>query len=111
MEPYYLAPVLATFAHALPQTFREIEVSEGVAMSLTVSGEAGGSWTVRREHGQWQLYTGKPEQPQAEVTLPQAWAWRLFTKGITEREAREVARFSGDKRLSEKMLETVAIIA
>jgi chromosome segregation and condensation protein ScpB len=64
---------------------------------------------VRTER--WQLYQGKPDHTQAEVELPEDTAWRLFTKGIPQETARQVAMLSGDMRLAKKMLETVAIIA
>jgi hypothetical protein len=83
-EAYFLAPVLTTFAHALPQTFREVDAPEGTSISLTVTGEAGGTWLAIREQGRWQLYWGEPDHPQAELELPDDIAWRLFTKGIAK---------------------------
>lgn len=110
-EAQFLTPVLATFAHALPQTFRGVDAPEGTSISLAVTGEAGGTWSVVREQDRWQLYQGKPDHTQAEVELPEDTAWRLFTKGIPQETARQEAMLSGDMRLAEKVLETVAIIA
>jgi uncharacterized protein (TIGR03083 family) len=110
-EAYFLTPVLETFAFALPQTFRAVDAPEGTTITLAVSGEAGGAWSVVREQGSWQLYRGKSEGAQAEVELPADIAWQLFTKGLTKEAARRQAKLSGDLHLGEKMLETVAIIA
>ncbi len=111
MEPFFLSPVLSAFLYALPYTYRDVDAPGGTCVTLTIRGDAGGSWSVSREAGSWQLYTGRPADPQAEVTLPQDSAWRLFTKGISKEEARAQAQMSGDPRLAEQMLETVSIIA
>ncbi|RPI78256.1 MAG: hypothetical protein EHM41_25730 [Chloroflexi bacterium] len=110
-EPYFLAPVLAAFVYALPETFRTVEAPEGTSISLTVTGEAGGVWSVVREEDRWQLYMGKPDNPQAEVELPEETAWRLFTKGIEKEDAHASAKLSGNLDLAEKVLDTVSIIA
>jgi uncharacterized protein (TIGR03083 family) len=110
-EPFYLAPVLAAFAYALPETFRQVDAPEGTGITLTVTGEAGGIWSVVRAADTWQFYRGRPEQPQAEVELPQEIAWRLFTRGLSKTDARSHARLHGDPRLADKVLDTVAIIA
>ena len=110
-EAYFLDPVLATFAHALPAAFQAVDAPEGTNITLAVTGEGGGTWSAVREQGRWRLYLGRPRHPQAEVELSADTAWRLFTKGIPEEEARRRARFSGDLELAEKVLQMVAIIA
>jgi uncharacterized protein (TIGR03083 family) len=110
-EPYYLAPVLATFVRALPQAYRQTAAEEGTAVTLTIVGNSGASWSVVREGERWQLYLGKPEQPRAEVMLPEDVTWRLWTKGMAKQSAREQAVFHGDQALGERMLEAVSIIA
>jgi len=109
--PRYLAPVLATFVHALPQAYRQVDAGEGASVTLTIVGDAGGSWSVIREGGKWRLYAGKPSQSRAEVILAENAAWRLFTKGIAKETARGQAIFHGDKVLGEQTLEAVSIIA
>jgi uncharacterized protein (TIGR03083 family) len=107
----FLYPVLATFAYALPVAFRETDAPPGTAVQLRVDGEAGGDWSVVREESRWRLYVGAPDLPDARVTLDQATAWRLYTKGIMPEDARRAAQFDGDRRLAERILHTVAIIA
>lgn len=111
MQAYFLAPVLAAFVHALPRTYRDVDAPEGACITLTITGEAGGTWSVVRYPQGWQLYTGAPEQPHARITLPQDTAWRLFTKGIPPDQARRSASLLGDINLAEQALETISIIA
>lgn len=110
-EPFFLAPVLEAFVRALPVTYQPLNALDQTCITLNISGAAGGTWTVMREAGRWQLYAGRPEQPAAEITLPEDVAWRLFTRGISREAARNVAVVSGDHKLAERALETVSILA
>ena len=107
-ERRYFAPVLDAFVRALPWTYRDVTVPDGTAVQLTISGDAGGSWCLRREGGAWKLYVGAAEKPSASVTLDPEDAWRLFTKGRSKEDVR--ARFDGDARLAEQVLQMISII-
>ena len=110
-QPRYLAPVLETFAWALPQAFRVVGAPDGTMVTLTVSGDSGGRWSVCREDGEWRLYLGAPGDPEAEVGLNEDTAWRLFTRGVSKDQAREAAMIAGNRRLGERILDMVSIIA
>jgi len=110
-EPRYMAPVLSAFAWALPHTFRSIPAAEKTAVTLTITGASGGQWSVLHVGQEWELYQGKPDQPDAEVMLDQDIAWRLFTRGLAPSMAREQMTFGGDQVLGLKVLEMVSIIA
>lgn len=105
------APVLDTFARALPHTYRDVTAPEGTRVRLTVEGEAGGAWSIVRDSGRWRMDAGLGHPPDAGVTLDQETAWRLFTKGITPDAARERARIAGDIALGSVALTMVSIIA
>jgi uncharacterized protein (TIGR03083 family) len=107
----FLYPVLATFAHALPLALRSAEAPVGTTATLHVSGEAGGDWTVKRDHDAWRLYLGAPEAPSAQASTDPRTAWRLYTKGIGAAEGAASATFAGDRDLAERLLKAVAIIA
>ena len=107
----FLGLVLETFVRALPHTYRGMEAAADTHVKLIVSGEAGGEWSlVRRERG-WLLGRGEESTPAATVRLDQSIAWRLFTNGLSEEQAREAVRVEGDEALGAKILDAVAIIA
>jgi hypothetical protein len=110
-EPRFFAPVLATFARALPHTFRAIDAPAGTTVQLTITGDSGGAWALVRDRDRWTLFTGLAPNPTAHVTLDQAIAWRLFTKGLSAQDAARDARIEGEHRFGRAMLDTVAIIA
>ena len=109
--PRYMAPVLSAFAWALPHTFRSTPAAENTSVTLTITGESGGDWSVLRVGQEWKLYQGAPDHPDAKVMLDQDIAWRLFTRGLAQQTAREQMSFSGDQALGLQVLEMVSIIA
>jgi hypothetical protein len=110
-EPVYLAPVLATFVRALPQTFQAVDAEHGTTLVFTITGDAGAGWSLRREDQRWVLYSGAASPSQAQVILDQDTAWRAFTKGISRDQALAEAILQGDQGLGLKLFDAVAIIA
>jgi uncharacterized protein (TIGR03083 family) len=47
-DPYFLAPVLDTFARAFAHTFRNIVAPQGTSVRFEITGDAGGVWYVVR---------------------------------------------------------------
>ena len=110
-QPRYFSPVLETFIRALPRTYQAILSDENTSVSISISGEAGGRWSILRENRAWNLYTGAPDKPTAEVLVDQDIAWRLFTRGIDQLEALNQMIFKGDQNLARKVLGMISIIA
>lgn len=105
----WLHPVLDTFLRALPHTYRTDSADEGTAIVVTISGEAGGDWSLMRRSNKWQLFTGAAPNPVTIVTLDQNVAWRLFTKDIDASTVK--LHVEGDERLGKISLQMVSIMA
>jgi len=110
-SPRWMAPALATFVWALPRTFRAVSAPDGTSLTLTLSGDSGGRWSILRGDERWRLVAGAPAHPDAEVTLPDDIAWRLFTHSIEPRFARKEMTFGGDMSLGLNVLQMTSIIA
>ncbi len=110
-EARLFAPVIAAFVFGLPQAFRETEADDGTHVSLRITGEAGGAWSLLHSDGRWALVQPLGSDADASVEIGQDAAWRLFTKGLTPQQAKGSARLEGDGRLAERVLHTVSIIA
>jgi uncharacterized protein (TIGR03083 family) len=110
-QPRYIAPALATFVWALPQAYRLVHAAENTCLTLTITGVAGGRWSIVRQGEEWRLYQGAPDRPVAEVQLDAQLAWRLFTHGLSPDAARPQMAVLGDQRLGWKILYMVSIIA
>ncbi len=107
----FLDPILDTFILALPRTFDRVVAEEGVAICISTSGSTIKNWALIYQSGQWRLYEGVVDQPQASITIPDDTAWRVFTKGISFEDARKQAQISGNQKLALKVLEAISIIA
>jgi uncharacterized protein (TIGR03083 family) len=109
-DPPFLAPVLATFVHALPHSFRDVHAPDGTRIALDITGDAGARWLLERQVASWHLFRSD-EPASAEVTLDADTAWRLFTRGLGSSEAEKRAAVTGDKELARRLFHAVAVIA
>ena len=111
MTPALYRPVLECFVRGLPYRYRDVDAAHGTAVLVTVSGECGGSWILRRETAGWTLAGQPVDRFASRVTIPQDLAWRIFTRGIDRASARAQVEITGDQSLGAKVLELTAIVA
>lgn len=104
-------PVLQTFMQAMPHTYRDIEAPVDTSIKVTITGEAGGCWGLKRTVSHWELTVAQSVANQAEIILSQDAAWKLFTKGLTIKEATDMVSIEGDRHLGEPMLSMTAVMA
>ena len=110
-QPKFFAPVLDAFVRALPHTYRNVGAKDGTVVALTIAGDSGGRWLLRRETGAWRLYIDGAQKADAETIIDQEVAWRLFCNGTSKDEALASATLSGDRVLASKALEMISVIA
>jgi uncharacterized protein (TIGR03083 family) len=103
-------PVLDCFARGLPYAYRHMDAPIGTSIVLDISGECGGTWVLLKEPDRWRFATSLPQKTSCRVILPEAIAWRLFTKGIARDSVRPLLQIEGDPALAEGILGLTAII-
>ncbi len=109
-EPRWLHPVLDIFMRALPRAFDHASAPEGVGVTVTVEGPAGGSWSVRRGPDRWHLVAGAAEHPAASVRMPEDIAWRLLCRNISVETAVRQIKTTGDGSLAMAAYRAVAVM-
>jgi uncharacterized protein (TIGR03083 family) len=109
-ERAFLAPVLATFVHALPRAYIGVPAAVGTTVEVVIAGEAGGCWALTRTPQGWELAAGTAAAAVARVVLEAETAWRLWTKGIRPGAAQAAVTITGDRALGLRVLDAVAII-
>jgi uncharacterized protein (TIGR03083 family) len=113
LSPRLYRPVLETFLRALPYTLRDVARPDGASVRVVVAGEAGGEWRVSSKGSVWG-WVGPAGAPVASVVLPQADAWKVWTK---RRPAEDKLRFwpgvriEGDAELGRRVVEMVSVMA
>lgn len=103
-------PVLDCFMRVLPHTYREVPAPDGSHVLFRVDGEAGGEWPLYRESSRWLLTRDVDDPPLAVVTIPEAIAWRLFTKGLDRATAERQIAIEGDRDIAGRVFDAVAIV-
>jgi uncharacterized protein (TIGR03083 family) len=103
-------PVLDCFVRGLPFAYRDVAAVTGTGVLLEIAGDCGGRWLLQRTDTGWGFASEMSERISARVMLPEAIAWRVFTKGIGREEARALMSFEGDAALGEGILRLTAIV-
>jgi len=103
-------PVLDCFARGLPHLYRDVDAPAGTVLLLEIAGECGGKWLLSRGSTGWGFVNGPAGNVVSRVTMPQALAWRLFTKGMDRDSARREVQIDGDQELGGKVLGLTAIV-
>ena len=111
MEPGWFAPVLATFVHGLPQSYANCGAPVGTTVRVTISGSSGGLWLVEHTDSAWVLCEDEPLVTDAQLTLDEIDAWKMFTKSIDGDSLASRVLIEGDRDLATRALATVSIIA
>lgn len=109
-RPLY-QPFLATSVQALPHHYRTVAAAPGTVVRFTISGEAGDTWFLRRQAASWELGQGYAGETAAEVEIPAAVAWRLFTKSLPPAEAARYLTRRGPEELTQPIFSLLTVMA
>jgi uncharacterized protein (TIGR03083 family) len=110
MTREFYFPVLDCFMRALPFSYRDVPARPESLAQFNVSGESGGSWYLFRDSDRWKMIASPAGEKMSETTIPQEIAWRVFTKGIAQDEARARAQVTGDETAGLHILKMIAIV-
>lgn len=110
MIPDLYHPVLDCFLRGLPHLFRDVDAPVGTVLLVEICGECGGQWFLSRGSTRWDIAKRPAGTIESRVAIPQALAWRHFTKGIDRDSARAQIEIDGNRELGEKVLHLTAIV-
>lgn len=108
-ELYY--PFLDIFMYAFPHTFKNVPASVGTIVSLIITTEIGGKWSIVRNENTWNLDKTIQTEAKATVKIDPITAWKLFSKSITPAQALKQVEIIGDEPLGTQVLQIVAVMA
>lgn len=109
----FLKPVIATFVHALPRAYAQLDAPPDTVVQVRIESE---DWVerwyvIRDSADHWGLYAHTDLPIQASIACSAHIAWHLFTRGIDPKVAREQSGITGDTDLTAPFFQTIAIIA
>ncbi|MFC3809373.1 maleylpyruvate isomerase N-terminal domain-containing protein [Lacihabitans lacunae] len=110
LEAKWYLPYLDTSVRALPHHYRNVKGEAKDLIKFTFIGKTEKSWFLYYENG-WELLTSINAKPKSEVRIGFEHAWKIFTKGMTRKEAIESSEIIGEKRLGEKIFDMIAVLA
>src|SRR5258708_8624968 len=110
MTREFYFPVLDCFMRALPYSYRNVSAKSGTLAQFNISGECGGSWHLFRDGGAWTLIASPAGEKISEVAIPQGIAWRIFTKGIADEDARTQLQVMADEPGGLEILKMISIV-
>lgn len=110
-DPRFLKAVIEIAVRGLPHAYRDVPAGDGETMVLVISGPAGGTWTLLREGGRWQITTGEPPTPTSRVRLSDEAAWKLLFNALRgEAQIASAVRIDGKRQLAEPLLRARSIV-
>lgn len=104
-------PFISTFMLALPHTFRHTTAPDAAFVTVTVTGDGGGSWHLQRQGEKWVLTEKPAGDPLSETIIDADTAWRLFSKSLRPEQVQDRVRITGDRQLGETALGMVSVMA
>lgn len=109
-DPRWLRPYLDTLVRGLPHAYRDASAARETQVAITISGDSGGTWTLRGDPGGWSLFVGTGSTPDARVVLSDTDAWRLFSNMMAPESAHERVTASGPSYLINPVLRFVGFM-
>lgn len=96
---------------ALPYTFQKMQAKKGTVVSLEITTEIGGIWSIIQAEDSWKLIKNPSTNPLAKVSMDPNTAWKLISKSWKPEEVRNLITISGDLKLGMKVLEMTSFMA
>jgi hypothetical protein len=104
-------PFVDTLMFAFPHTFRNVSAEPGTVVSIEVSTDIGGVWSITKTDAGWNLDNGKKVEAQAQVIIDPDTTWKLFSKSWKPEQAINKVKILGDPTLAHHALNIVAVMA
>jgi uncharacterized protein (TIGR03083 family) len=110
-RPEWLHAVLIVALQGLPHAYRNVVAPDGTAILLSINGEAGGTWTLRRSNSRWGIAKAASTDASLIVNLSDDTAWRLLFNALPDNAvARKLIAWSGNRELLGPLLKARSVI-
>lgn len=104
-------PFVDTFMFAFPYTFSNISAENGTVVSIEVSTEIGGIWSIVKTDKGWNLDKGENFNPTSKIVIDPETVWKLFSKSWKPEQVMDKVKITGNIDLAKQALNIVAVMA
>jgi hypothetical protein len=94
----------------LPHAYRDTTAGSGRAVTIEITGPAGGIFTLLHDGKRWTLLSGQEASEAARATLSDDNAWRLLFNALPSERAGAVVTRTGDAALLAPLLKARSVI-
>jgi hypothetical protein len=110
LAPSWMVPLIEMSVRALPHAYAGVRAPNGTVVTLAVTGETAGAWSLVRDRDRWGLERGRPSAPDAIVTAPADDVWRLFYNALSGDALRSRVVVEGEADLAAPLLRTRSVV-
>ena len=109
-DPRYMHAVIDIAVRGLPHAYRDVKATAGDSLTLNVTGDSGGRWTLLSDGSRWTLRAGEPDAATARATVADDDAWKLLFNALPAATAASAVRIEGRRDLAEPLLRARSVI-
>jgi uncharacterized protein (TIGR03083 family) len=109
-EPAWLHAVLEIAVRGLPHAYSQVPTRSGDTLAIRIHGDAGGTWTLRRDDDRWSIWAGEPTAPTSRIQMSDGTAWRILFNAFDESDVARSLQVTGDAALAEPLLQARSVI-
>jgi uncharacterized protein (TIGR03083 family) len=104
-------PFLDIMMYAFPHTFRNISAESGTVVSLRITTEIGGLWSIIKTDHNWTLTKAENLNANSQLIIDPNSAWKLFSKSWSPELVIDEVEILGERTFAEQALKIVAVMA
>ena len=109
-DPAWLNAVLLIALRGLPHAYRDTPGAPGQAVTIEITGPAGGVFTLLRDGERWTLLLGQEASESARASMSDDSAWRLLFNALPRERAGALVARTGDAALLAPLLSARSVI-
>ena len=109
-DPAWLNAVLLIALRGLPHAYRDTPGAKGQAVTIEITGPAGGVFTLLRDGERWTLLLGQEASESARASMTDDSAWRLLFNALPRERAGAFVARTGDAALLAPLLSARSVI-
>lgn len=110
LAPSWMLPLIEMSVRALPHAYAGVRAPNGTVVTLAVTGETAGAWSLVRGPDRWGIERGRPSSPDAIVTVQADDVWRMFYNALSDDALRSRVVMEGEADLVAPLLRTRSVV-